>query len=448
MALSATGAPWPAASAALSVPGPIVRTLQLDSSNQAAWWKPVDEVGGSTYVAFDEHVPPTADAPPQTYHRVVIGHALGDGGWETGCVKDPSAPDGCARFVDDCGHNQPTVVVDGDGFVHAFVSMHNAPWHYYRSAEPGSVTDMVDRSREMPHQAGRFTYPVATRTPNGDVYLIIRGTVDGSPSNGRLYRWSNETNTWSSVLTFASQVKHWVYPDDLVADAQGDLHILYEWSYGGARAVRHLGSYLRYSPTTGLLSNLRGDVLQAPVTTAAKAVYQPLEQGETATGGAVNTAAGIQSAKLAIVPGTSTPMIAYRYRRETSGPFEVRRARPYGTGWRREVVYAGRYDTFAAIDITHSGDTVRIYYAKKNHLTRDQAFVAEKGQVGDFAEISVAPGRTVERLAVTMAPDGTDHLYLSDLADAPRDKVDPRRSEDPPCLGGAPGVLLTSTLPR
>jgi hypothetical protein len=441
--LAPTAEAGPAATADLgSVP------LLLDSSNQAGWWKPIDVDGDTVVVSFNRHVPPSAGTPANTTHEVVVGVQHAGGPWSFGCVADPSRPSGCAAYIDDCGHNAPTVVVDGDGYVHAFVSMHNSAWHYFRSANPWDATQMVDRSAELPDQGGLMTYPVAARTPNGDVYLAVRARLPSDTVfGGRLHHWDLATRTWSAVGTFARQPKQWVYPDDLVTDHAGNVHLVYQWSYGSARAVRHFGSYLRYTPSTGSFTNLAGAEVAVPTTTASRTVYQPLEQGESAVGWRP-TAAGVQSAKLAVVPGTTTPMIAYRYRRIDGGSFEVRRARPVGGRWVREVVYAGRYDTHAAVDITHDGSVVRVYYAKKNYRTVDQAFAAEKGMSGGFTEHSVAPGRTVERLAVTMDDQGTDHLYLFDAVDAPRSRTDPRQSEDPPCHGGSPAVLLVGTMPR
>ena len=418
----------------------------LDSSNQAGWWTPLDELGDDEIIAFNQDVPPTADSPPATEHHVVVGVRSGGGAWRFGCLPGSAVDGGCARFVDDCGHRQPSVRMDGEGNLHVFAGMHNSVWGYYRSEVPGDPATLVDRSAEMPDQGGLITYPVTARTPNGDIYLAARVREVGSPVNGRLYHWDRATHTWSRVAVFASQSYYWVYPDDLEADDAGAVHLIWEWSYGGAGAVRHFGSYLRYEPATGAFTNAQGTPIVMPATTASKVVYQPLAQGETAVGRS-SSSAGIQSAKLAIVPGRGTPMIAYRLRPRAGARFEVRRARAAGDRWLREVVYAGTYDTFAALDITHDGEVVRVYYVKKNTRTTDQAHVAEKGRTGGFSERSIAPGRTVERLAVVMDPTGADHLYLADLAEPVRDPDRPIRSEDPACPG-PPGVLYTGILSR
>jgi hypothetical protein len=128
---------------------------------------------------------------------------------------------------------------------------------------------MVDRSSEMPDQGGRFTYPNATRTPNGDVYLVIRDVPDR-----RLYRWDNAADAWSRVAIFVSQPDFVVYPDDVVPDAAGNLHIAWEWGFSES-GLRHLGSYARYEPATGKFFDAAGTVLATPIGTSGTAVYQP-----------------------------------------------------------------------------------------------------------------------------------------------------------------------------
>src|SRR5690606_27396920 len=95
-----------------------------------------------------------------------------DGSLVTDCLRLSSGA--CAEYIDDGGHNQPTIAVDGNGVIHAFVSMHNDSWNYFRSTTAGDVTTMVEQSAEVPDGELGFTYPVAATAPNGDVYLMAR----------------------------------------------------------------------------------------------------------------------------------------------------------------------------------------------------------------------------------------------------------------------------------
>jgi hypothetical protein len=380
--------------------------FRMDASNQAGWWKPIDEFGGNVYVAYNAWGGSGLGGPSDR-HTVYVARRDQSGNWVRGYL--PAAGGGAAVFPDDIGHRQPTVALDGDGYIHVFAAMHNTNWRYYRSSRPGDPTTMVDRSGQMPDQGGRFTYPNAIRTPNGDVYLIIRDYPAG-----RLYRWNNAANTWSRAATFANQANYVVYPDDIVPDAAGNLHIGWEWAYGASSGLRHLGSHARYEPATGRFFDAAGRQLTTPIGTGSTAVYQPLEPGERVTDrGSESNPPGFQSAKLAIDPATGRPVAAYRMRLTTGGRFQVRYAEWDGTAWRRQTVYAGSYTTYAAIDVTNHGGQPRVYYAKSGVPSGHQAFAASRQADGRWVEHPpLLPGIRVERLAVVQRNE-VDWAYLS-----------------------------------
>jgi BNR repeat-containing family member len=380
--------------------------FRMDGSNQAGWWKPIDEFGGSVYVAYDAWGGSDLGGSKDK-HTVYVARRNSSGTWTRGCL--PAVGGGCAVFTDDIGHRQPSVAVDGDGYIHVFASMHANRWIYYRSSRSGDPTTMVNRSAQMPDQDGGFTYPNVTRAPNGDVYLIIRDNLDG-----RLYRWDNAANTWSRAAIFAAEAGFVVYPDDIAPDASGNLHIAWEWASGGASGLRHLGSYVRYEPASGRFFDAAGHVLSTPVKTTSTAVYQPLVPGELATdiGGSTDPP-GFQSAKITLDPATGRPMAAYRMRLTAGGKFQVRFARWDGAAWRRETVYAGRYTTYAAVDVTVHGGQPRVYYAKTGVPSADQAFAAVRQPDGRWVEDPpLLPGVRIERLAV-IRRGGVDWVYLA-----------------------------------
>lgn len=391
----------------LAVAGPAAAEqvpYRVDASNQAGWWRPIDEWNGAVFVAYNAWGGPGAtNGGSADTHTVYVAKRAADGTWTRGCL--PAATGACAVYPDDVGHKQPSIAVDGDGYVHVFTAMHGNNWIYYRSAAPGDVTTMTDRSTQMPDQGDEYTYPNATRVDNGDVYLIIRAYPEG-----RLYRWNNTTNTWTRTAVFARTTGYVVYPDDVAGDSAGNLHISWEWAYGGADSLRHLGSYLTYETATGTFRNAAGTVVTAPATTTSPVVYQPLEGAEKSTDR--DSAAGppgFQSAKLAVANGH--PVLAYRYRTVQGGHWVVRLAEWTGTAWQRRTVYAGAYDTHAAIDVTAYGGGLRVYYAKKQTAGGDQAFVASP-QGSGFTETALLPGVNVQRLSVVRR-GATDHLYLT-----------------------------------
>lgn len=378
--------------------------FRMDASNQAGWWRPIEEFNGRIYLAYNAWGS-ASDGGAHDTHTVYIARKESNGSWTRGCMKaTPTAA--CTVFPDDIGHNQPTIAIDGHGFIHAFVSMHNNDWRYYRSTAPQDVTTMV--RAQMP-DSGKFTYPSATRMNNGDVYMVVR---DYAPlGEGRLYRWNNAANTWTRVATFARDPNFVVYPDDVIGDANGDVHIAWEWAYNSANGLRHLGSYLRYSPATNRFYNAAGAIQATPVHTLSPVVYQPLEGQETSTGR--DNAPGVQSAKLSLNPATLRPVAAYRYRSTPGGPFRVRVAEWNGSSWQRSVVYAGKYTTFAAIDVTTFGASgIRVYYAKNQTIADDHAFASTRQANGTWAETLLLGNVPIERMSVTRRGT-TDHLYLA-----------------------------------
>lgn len=377
---------------------------RVDGSNQAGWWRPVDELNGSVYVAYNAWGGPgPTNGGANDTHTVYIGRKAPDGTWTRGCL--PGAGGACAVFPDDIGHKQPSIAVDGDGFVHAFVSMHGDNWIYYRSARAGDVTSMVNRSATMPDQGDEYTYPNLTRVDGGDVYLVVRAYPEG-----RLYRWDNAADRWTRVAVFARSAGYVAYPDDIAGDGDGNLHLSWEWAHGGADSLRHLGSYLRYDLSSGRFHNAAGAVVAAPAGVTSPVVYQPVEGSEDQTDRDDATGPpGVQSAKLALSNGK--PVLAYRYRGVRGGRWQVRVAEWTGAAWQRRTVYAGAYDTHAAIDVTAWGGGLRVYYAKKATASGDQAFAASPSGSA-WAETPLLPGVNVQRLAVIRRA-GTDHLYLT-----------------------------------
>jgi BNR repeat-containing family member len=387
-------------------PGATEVPYRMDASNQAGWWHPMDAHGGNLFLAYNAWGGSNQGGATDT-HTVYVARRSPSGAWVRGCLRTASGA--CAVFPDDIGHNQPTVAVDGDGYIHVFASMHANNWRYFRSSRPGDPTSMVNRSATMPDQGGRYTYPNATRTPNGDVYLIIRHL-----SVGRLYRWNDGANTWSRVATFASDPNYVAYPDDVVSDQAGNIHIAWEWAYGGADGLRHLGSYLRYQPATGGFFNAASAPVAVPARTGSPVVYQPVEPGEDPTDqGSAENPPGLQSAKLVINPATGRPLVGYRFRATAGGRFQVRLAEWTGAAWQRQIVYAGRYTTYAAIDVTLQGGAPRVYYAKTAVPNGDQAFASVRQPDGRWVEDPpLLPGIRVERLSV-IEVGSVDHLYLA-----------------------------------
>ncbi|MGW8566996.1 BNR-4 repeat-containing protein [Isoptericola sp. NPDC055881] len=432
LALTALATPATAAPTGTDGAGRHAETVEelpfpVDRSNNAGWWTPLDVVDGVTYMAFDS---PAAEA---SRHEVHIAAKGADGDWTAGCLR---AGDGsCATFLDDSGHDQPSIVVDGQGTIHAFVSMHHVPWQYYRSTTPGDVTSLVEASADLPDQGVPMTYPVTARGADGDAYVMVRGGRDeATVRDGRLYRFDTATSTWSRVAVFASGVGASVYPDDLEVGTDGRLHVLWEWHRWAAGPYRHLGSYAVYDPKDDSWHDAAGNALTTPIAPSAggAVVYQPFAPGESLT----TDGPTVQTAKLA-VHGDTLAGVVYRYAAAkadgTPDRFDVRFARWTGSAWQRETVIGADdlgpgTDTVAALDATSAAGTTRAYAVVQGTVAgqvRTQVVRAERGLDGGtwrfagLGDVQVGQQRLAARTVRTGPSAGTDVLYVSAAESGP-----------------------------
>ncbi|SFR61874.1 F5/8 type C domain-containing protein [Microbacterium azadirachtae] len=387
--------------------------VTVDASNQSGWWNPLAVVGGTTYFAYN--VTATTGR-----HQVHVAARAADGAWTTGCLRTSTGA--CADFLDDNGHNQPSIVVDGSGQIHAFVSMHHEPWHYFRSTVAGDVTSLVDVSAEMPDQGAAISYPVTAPGANGDAWLMVRvGADPQGRRDGVLYHYTPATGTWTREAVIASAVGYSFYADDLTVDDSGRVHILWEWGPWPAGPYRHLGSYVVYDPATKVFRDVAGTALTAPVrpTDPGATVWRTFAPGET-----VNTvspdAPAVQTAKMAVAGGQLVG-VSYRYAEQGSTAFDVHWATWSGTGWTDQTLIdthalGGGIDTIAAVDATRSGSETRVYAVLSMPdcgTARSQVVMLSSTGSAWSATAIGAPVSGQQRLRAATAADGGDVLYLS-----------------------------------
>lgn len=380
----------------------------VDSSNAAGWWRPlVVRSNGEVFTAFD--APGTA----ANNHYVKFGRRVNPGGvddWTFGFLKNA---DGTAWLAnDDPGHNQPTMAIDGDGFIHVWADGHDDVWQYFRSTAAYDVTD-IRRASGMPGSVA-FTYPVAATAPNGDVYLMIRNQTGGTGnSRADLFRWNDNTNTWGTVAEFARQAGYLPYPNSMVIDSVGDVHLAWEWAHDHARGLRHYGSYLRYEPSTGVFRNVWNTVVPTPVNFSTPDLfYRTLGPNEVLTSN--DDGAGIQSAALA-VDNLRRPSVVYRYRPNVVTPagsdpsflhFNVYRVRWNGSEWVDRVqIYTADHDVPAALGQSHNGTRVRTYFA----TTGGGLMVAQN--TDSWIPQALDPSKAVRRLSAVALNSSTDIVY-------------------------------------
>lgn len=385
----------------------------VDSSNQAGWWNPIDEVDGVTYFAYN------APGPTSATHEVHLAARTADGTWTDGCLHDGTGA--CVSFVDDNGHNQPSIVVDGDGVIHAFVSMHHEQWNYFRSETPGDVTSLVDATAEMPDQGATITYPITAHGADGDAWLLVRSGADAQRRrDGVLYHYDPAVGVWENETTIAAAVGYSFYPDDLEVDDDGRVHVLWEWGPWPADPARHLGSYVVYDPATGGIEDVAGQTVAGPVTPASggSVIWRDFGADE----GISSYTPALQTAKMAL-RGDRLVGITYRFVEKDATAYDVLYASWNRSGWSSEMLVdtselgAGTA-TSATIDTTVHGSKVRVYAAVTTQVCgelRSQVVKIEqaKGREGWTYE-TVGDARSgQQRLRAVTTDAGTDLLYLS-----------------------------------
>lgn len=387
--------------------------VTVDSSNQSGWWNPLAVVGDTAYFAYN--VPGAA----ANRHEVHLGARTADGTWTSGCLR--SADGACADFLDDNGHNQPSIVVDGEGHIHAFVSMHHEDWNYFRTTTPGDVTSLVDVSAEMPDGGGTISYPITAAGPDGDVWLMVRTGPDAKARrDGVLYRYDLDAHSWARETVIASATNFSVYPDDLTVDEDGLVHVLWEWHKWAAGPYRHLGSYAVWNPATRSFADVAGTPLPTPIRpdTSGSVVWQPFTGDESME----STSPAVQTSKFAVIDGRLAGVV-YRYAEAGSTRFDLKWARWNGDSWTSETLIdssalGADVDTVAAMDATSAGSKTRVYGVVSvpcGASTATQVVMLEsaQGRSGWAVEAIGAPLPGQQRLRATTTPAGTDVLYLS-----------------------------------
>ncbi|ENZ7981878.1 BNR-4 repeat-containing protein [Klebsiella pneumoniae] len=388
---------------------------QASASNQAGWWHPLDSFQGKEYYALNKEF----GSPGE--HHVEIVKRTSDGTLTRGLCK---LFDGTiAVYANDIGHNNPSIAVDGDGYIHVLTSMHGNLLRYFCSVLPHDVTDMAEASWSFPDVDWVYTYPTITRGPGGDVYCMmragVRSSVGANKQLGVIYHYDVAAKQWSRFAPAAETVNRAVYPDDLSAQADG-LHIIFQWAPYPASAVRHVGEY-GIIGNDGIMRTVNG--LQVPMPVAqGQLAYKPLQAGENPASGTGLTI-GIQSAKFAF-DGDALSHIAYRFRTEDDpngtyfSKFRVFVTTWNGSSWvEEEIAYVPPEvgDTSAALAATIQGGKRRVYFSVEYTAGGSKVAVivlAEDAGAEWTYSILGNTAPTLLRLGSVQLDDG-DVLYVS-----------------------------------
>ncbi|MEK6490055.1 BNR-4 repeat-containing protein [Klebsiella grimontii] len=386
-------------------------------SNQAGWWHPVEAFSGSEYYVL------CAVSDTAGYHKVVVVKRNPDGSLESGECKNSDGS--TEKYIDDIGHNQPSIVVDGAGYVHVFTSMHNDLLRYFRSTRPGDVSELVNATWDFPDVEWPWTYPIVGRAPDGDIYAMLRGSNRYSTGETRrpsfLYKYDLATGVWSRFAHVAENEDRAVYPDDMHVNASG-IHFIFEWSAFPAAAVRHVGEYAIIG-LDGWLRNIAGTPFPMP-SAQGQLAYRPLKPGEVPGSGSGYTI-GIQTAKFAFARDETLGFITYRFRDaaydqgDSFSKFNVKVATWNGTAWSEEEIAAVPPEfgnTSAALAATMNGTEKRVYFSVEYASSGDTvAVIVLATNAGSGWQYSVlGPANpTLLRLGSAPAANGGDVIYVS-----------------------------------
>ncbi|GKW54128.1 hypothetical protein NCCP2140_31810 [Pseudoalteromonas sp. NCCP-2140] len=394
-----------------------VTTFAIDDSNRAGWWKPITSNENTLYVAFNSEGELSSNCENNSTHYVTVAYKNNDENWQyLNALKQGKL----WRDCDDYGHKQPSIAVDGNGVIHLFSDMHNdiEGCCYFNNLQS---TEELELKYNFKNQ-GRFTYPIATTSPTGDIYLIVRNLPQIIPSAdiidyegaGELYMWKHQQKKWHKVATFAENTKSKhafdapVYPDDIYIDSYGVIHILWQWSVNTTSDKRYYGSYITYNEDAQSFYFADGSLITPPVSLESIQSHPSMIYESSSP----NKNTYIQMAKLVVDDTYCSPCIAYREINASTHQIKLTRWEQ-GEWSKPEVVLStSNNTTFATLDITTDEDSISIYYAVKS----EGAYVIKREFTSSTWQSELLQSSSAEdiRLSVISFADKLT-LYLSSL---------------------------------
>ncbi len=401
--------------------------ILVSASNQAGWWTPcaVDLLGNEYFACC---------AAPKIgniggSHYVAIIKRDKSGAYTIGYCIDKNGL--IAQYVNDAGHNNPSITIDVDGYIHGASSMHTSSWRYFKSKYPYDIQSMVEQSIVLPDSGFQYTYPILTSDSGGNVYILARGgaTANEFDRAGLLYKYSRDTALWERLMIIANEGNRSFYPDDLRVNADLSANILWERGPNGAGTLRHEPAWIKVD-TAGGLTAPDGTVLHTPIDVGNGGAhcYQPLVAGETYAANdtpEVVTSPGVQTAKF-VYDGGVVKNILYRYRPQrdsassTFGGFDVKLATYVsGTGWTYETILPLDVDgisTSAALSATVWGAETRLYFSIEKigtTKTTAQLVMARQKSGGGWEYVVIGPNYTAPLRMMAIKETSGDMLYVT-----------------------------------
>ena len=312
---------------------------------------------------------------------------------------------------DDRSHNDAAIAVDGDGYVHVFIGMHNHRLKYFRSTTPGSITEFENRSHEMPgySDAGvnvkHYSYPRMCTSSNGDVFLILRRSgrtwnrnqkvVRGSQHSEKqdLYHWDLSAKTWGVTLV-KSKPGYNAYMSNIFPDTENNVHIVTAWSwYHDGNNTFQRGSYLKFNVDEHLYTLADGNQILLPLNvddSHANLFYT----GDHPWGKEI---AEIQTPRVAL-NAQGNPVVAYSHTPDNTETWNCRLAVWSGSDWQHSGPILQLPYEYERPEVTTTGGRYNIYVNGKVVTSDNASFdnpVTVTWENGTTVEsVQVLDGRT------------------------------------------------------
>ncbi len=204
-------------------------------------------------------------------------------------------------------HDSVSMGIDGDGYMHLSWGMHVHPLRYAKSSSPVVGANPLTMSGNlgtagMTGQEDNVTYPQFFNLPDGDLLFLYREGVSNENNCGAadqyLNRYDTATDAWDNIhKSGASQspllkgmgfTPDWnSYPNRMVADNQGHLHLTWTNRYQGdspagesGYQTNHNFYYARSNDQGQTWTRMDGTPYALPIIGEAAAGANPASIGE------------------------------------------------------------------------------------------------------------------------------------------------------------------------
>ncbi len=164
-------------------------------------------------------------------------------------------------------HNVISIMLDGDGYVHAAFDHHGSPLKYCRSLAPYSL-DLGELEPMTGADEEDVTYPEFYRLPDGDLLFAYRSGASGC-GNLVLNRYDVKSRKWSRVQTAlidgeGSRNAYW----QLYMDESGTIHLSWTWRETYLVETNHDICYARSADGGRTWFRTDGTQYELPITEA------------------------------------------------------------------------------------------------------------------------------------------------------------------------------------